>query len=240
MNLYHTKAVRQLLAPSVFGNNEREVRRYDSAAGFNLNQEKDIKMSTVLTPKFRVSYPNIFKPVVNKLSGQSEYSLQALFPKGTDLTKLKQVAKEVAEAKWGKDKLPKNLKSPFRDQSDRAKEDEETGKTTMPAGYEAGAIYMNLKSKQRPSVVDQKVEEIIDDSQFYAGCWARASIVAFAYDQAGNKGVSFALRNIQKVADGDPLSGRTTAQDDFSPVDMPAQTSAKITNEGASATDLFN
>jgi hypothetical protein len=39
---------------------------------------------------------------------------------------------------------------------------------------------------------------------------------AYAYDVSGNRGVSFGLGNVQKVADGEALSSRTTAEDDFS------------------------
>lgn len=190
-------------------------------------------MSKVLTPVFRVSYPNVFKPKHNDLSGKDEYSLVALFPKGADLTPLKKAAEEAVIKKWGENKAkwPKKLKLPFRDQADREKEDENTGKKFLPPGYEAGAVYMNLKSSQRPGVVNQKVEDIIEESEFYAGCWARATINAYAYDQAGNQGVAFGLGNIQKVKEGDPFGGRTKATDDFAPI--------AGAEAGTTASDLF-
>lgn len=187
-------------------------------------------MANVMTPKFRVSYPNVFKPKRNELSGKDEYSIVALFPKGADLSDLQKAAREAIEAKWGPDKAkwPKKLRNPFRDQSERAKEDEVTGRKVLPQGYEEGAFYLNLKSSQRPGVVDQNVQDIIDESQFYAGCWARATVSCYAYDQAGNRGVSFGLGNIQKVAEGDPLGGRSRAQDDFAAIEgaADAQTSS--------------
>lgn len=190
-------------------------------------------MANVMTPKFRVSYPNVFKPKKNQLSGKDEYSVVALFPKGTDLSVLQKAAKEAIEAKWGPDKAkwPKNLRNPFRDQGERAKEDEATGKLVLPAGYEEGAIYLNLKSSQRPGIVDQNVQDIIDESQFYAGCWARATVSCYAYDQAGNRGVAFGLGNIQKVAEGDPLGGRTRPQDDFAAIDGAGEMSSKSTSD---------
>jgi len=190
-------------------------------------------MSKCLTPMFRVSYPNVFKPKRNDLSGKDEYSLVALFPKGADLSSLKKAAEEAGIKKWGENKAkwPKNLRSPFRDQGDRAKEDEATGKEFLPAGYEKGAVYMNLKSNERPGVVDSKVQDIIDESDFYAGCWARASVNAYAYEQKGNAGISFGLGNIQKVKEGDPLGGRTRATDDFAPIEE--------VEAGSTASDLF-
>ncbi len=49
-----------------------------------------------------------------------------------------------------------------------------------------------------------------------------------AYDYEGIKfGVGIYLNNLQKVSDGDSLTGRTTAEDDFAPI------------EAASAEKLF-
>lgn len=177
-------------------------------------------MSNIITPPFRVSYPAVFKAKKNDLNGKMEYSVVALFKKGENLEKLKDACKKAVEDKWGTDskKWPKNLRMPFRDQAEREKTNEETGQTYLPDGYEEGAFFLNLKSYQRPGLVDQQLQPIIDEADFYAGCWAIASIRPNAYDQAGNKGVSFWLQNLQKFKDGDPLGGRTKAEDDFAPV----------------------
>lgn len=170
---------------------------------------------SIVTPIFRASYPNVFKPKLNDLNGKEEYSVMALFPKGCDLSALKKMAQDAVEKKWGADKAkhPTNLKSPFRDQKELAKE----GK--MRPGTEDGAIFINLKAKEKPQVVDQNVQPILDEAEFYAGVFAKASVNAYAYDQKGNRGVAFGLGNIQKVKDGDPLGGRTRAQDDFAPIE---------------------
>jgi hypothetical protein len=181
------------------------------------------------TPKFRVSWPKVFKPELNKLSGKTEYSITALFPKGTDLSAMKKAAENAIIEKWGADKIkwPKTLKSPFRDQGEK----EVDG--SLPAGYEKGAIFINLKSKNKPGVVDQNVQAILDEADFYAGCYAIASVNAYAYDQAGNRGVSFGLNNIQKVADGEPLSGRSKPENDFAAV-------ATTSDDDGSSDGLFN
>lgn len=187
---------------------------------------------SVMTPNFRVSYPNVLKAKKNELSGQDEFSLVALFPKGADLSALKKAAKEAAEKKWGADqkKWPQ-MRSPFRDQGERAKEDEATGKKILPQGYEDGAIYLNLKSKQKPGVVDQKLQDIISESDFYAGCWARATVNAYAYDNKGNRGIAFGLEHVQKVKEGDPLGSRVKVQDAFTPIEG--------AGDDASASDIF-
>jgi hypothetical protein len=45
---------------------------------------------------------------------------------------------------------------------------------------------------------------------------ARATVAPFAYNQAGNRGVSFALNNLQICRmDGERLDGRRAAKEDF-------------------------
>lgn len=179
----------------------------------------------LITPKFRVSFPNVFEAKRNELSGKDEFSLVALFEEGAEKTpefkKLIAAVEEAKANKWGadKNKWPKNLRSPFRNQGEKAKEGDD-GEMFLPPGHVDGAVFLNLKSQQRPQVVDQSMNEIIDKNEFYPGCWARASVSVYAYDQAGNKGVSLGLKNIQKVADGEPFGGRTRATDDFSPVEI--------------------
>ncbi len=170
----------------------------------------------VTTPHFVASYPKLHKPELNDLSGQLEYSVVALFKKGQDLSVLKKAAEDLLVEKLGADKTkwPKGLKSPFRDQADREKD----GK--LPPGHEAGAIFMNLKSKQRPGVVDQNVQAIIDENQLYAGAVCHATVRPYYYDQKGNKGIAFGLQNIQMVADGTPIGGaRANAASEFAPVE---------------------
>lgn len=168
----------------------------------------------VITPEFRVSYPSVITPRKNDLNGKMEYSVVALFAKGADLTELKKVAEAALVEKLGADKTkwPKGIRSPFRDQAEKEKD----GK--LPEGHLAGAIFMNLKATQRPGLVDANVQPIIDETQFYAGCYARAQVNAYYYDQKGNKGVAFGLSNVQKMRDGESLSGRMKAEDAFEAV----------------------
>jgi len=186
------------------------------------------KNTTALTPEFRLSYPHLFEPKENTLSGKMEYSVTALFPKGADLSALIAAAKAATEAKWGADpkRWPKNLRPPFRKQEERAKQDE-NGNETLPDGYEAGAIFINLKcTKVAPKIVDRKVKPITDDSLVYAGCYGIASVNAYAYDQAGNKGVAFGLNGIQITRDGESLSGRPAVESSFKPLEDEAPDTA--------------
>lgn len=195
-------------------------------------------MSTVKTPVFRVSWPAILQPKANELNADKvlEYSLVALFPKGTDLSKLKAAAKEAVIRKWGADpaKHPKNLRNPFRDQGEKVRTDDE-GKEILPGGHEKGAIFITMKNRKKPSLVNQQVTPITDETEFYAGCYAQAVVKANAYDTKGNRGVGFYVDHIQKVRDGDPLDGRTKPEDHFAPIAIEADAG----DSSASASDLF-
>lgn len=160
-----------------------------------------------MSPKARLSWPNLFEARLNDLSGKVEFSCQLIIDKdepGLDV--MKKAAAAAAEAKWGSN-IPKGLRSPFRD-GDAEKDDN--------PDYE-GMIFLNMKSNQKPGVVDEDVNPIIDPADLMAGDWVRCTFNAYAYDQKGNRGVAFGLNNVQRVEKGDPLAGsRARAEDDFS------------------------
>lgn len=161
-----------------------------------------------ITPKFRVSFPSVFTPKSFE-GNEAKYSVVMLFEKGVDLKDLKRAVHNVAVAKWGpKEKWPKNLRMPFRDGDERSDLE----------GY-ANHIFVTASSKNKPGLINQRKNPILTEEEFYAGCYARASIVAFAYDMKGNKGVSFGLQNIQKLSDGESFTGRRAAQDEFDAVE---------------------
>jgi hypothetical protein len=45
--------------------------------------------------------------------------------------------------------------------------------------------------------------------------YGRASINFYAFNTNGNKGIACGLNNIQKLRDGEPLGGKSRAEDDF-------------------------
>lgn len=191
-------------------------------------------MSNLMTPEFRVSWPKLFTPELNDQNGKMEYSVQALFPKGTDLSKLKAIAHQLVAEKWGPDqsKWPKKsngesaIGNPFKKQSLTRVNKE--GKTVDNPGHVEGAEFMTFKTTQKPGVVDQNVQPIIAEQEFYAGCYAIASIRPFYYDTKGNRGVTFYLQNIQKTKEGDQLSGRPKPETEFAAI---AGTETSNTND---------
>jgi Protein of unknown function (DUF2815) len=194
------------------------------------------KAGNIVTSEVRFSFPHLFEPAKAQGAAEAKYSLSLLFPHPSKLsgkaledynaciTALKAAAQQAAKDKWG-DKLPTKLKTPFLDQGDYEYE-----------GYEKGAILIRVTSKQKPGIVDAKVQPIIDSSQIYPGCYGKVSIRAFAYDQNGNRGISFGLQNVQKTRDGESIGGRASPESDFAPVEGGEAAGA----EGLSADSLFS
>lgn len=169
------------------------------------------KNAQVVTPEFRVSFPAVFQARAAVEGQEPKFSVVMLFDKKTDLTILKQAVANAIIEKWGaeKTKWPKNLRLPFRDGSEKDY-----------SGYE-NTTFVTASSKQRPGLVDQALQDIIDPTEFYGGVYARATVAAFAYDVSGNKGVSFGLRNLQKTRDGEAFSGKNAANKDFDAITVP-------------------
>lgn len=162
-------------------------------------------MKKVITPEFRVSFPSVFQPSAFD-EQEAKYRITMLFDKGTDLQAMKKLAAEAVTERWpDRNKRPGNLRNPFRD-GDVDKPDVD--------GY-PGHIFVNASSKMKPGVVDCDLQPIIDEEEFYPGCYARASVTAYTYSHKGNNGVAFGLQNIQKIKDGASFSGRSKAEDDF-------------------------
>lgn len=170
----------------------------------------------VVTGKIRLSYTHLFEPFSNIEGQEPKYSCVLLIPK-TDkatiakLRKAQQAALENSKDKLFKGKVPANWKDTIHDGDTEADLDRNP--------EYAGHLYMSVSSKTKPGVVDRNVNPVLDSTEVYSGCFARVSINAFAYSQAGNKGVSFGLNHVQKLADGDFLGGRSKAEDDFDSVE---------------------
>ena len=82
-------------------------------------------------------------------------------------------------------------------------------------GRELMILKVSANSKTRPGIVDLAKHEIMDTSEVYSGCYCRFSINFYPFSTSGNNGVAAGLNNIQKMADGVPLGGRSRAEDDF-------------------------
>jgi len=162
----------------------------------------------IVTGKVRFSYANLFAPKASVEGGTPKYSVSIIIPK-TDKETIAKLQKafddtKTAAAAYFGGSVPKNLKGGLRD-GDQEKDD--------PA-Y-AGCYFINANSVQKPGVVDQDLNPIMDMNEFYSGCYGRASITFYPYNAQGSKGIACGLNNVQKMEDGEKLGGSTNAAADF-------------------------
>ena len=167
----------------------------------------------VITGEARLSYANLWEPKsIN--GGAPKYSVSIIIPKSDTRTIAKIKTAIEAAYREGETKLKGNgktvpalsaLKTPLRDGDTERPDDE---------AY-ADSYFINANSATAPGIVDSACETILERSQIYSGVYARASVNFFAFNSNGNKGIACGLNNIQKLRDGDPLGGKSRAEDDF-------------------------
>lgn len=164
-------------------------------------------------PKTRWSYANVWDPKsIN--GGTPKYSVSLIIPKSDVVTVKKIEAAIQAAYEEGESKLKGNgksvpslkvLKTPLRD-GDLERPDD--------AAY-ADSYFINANSASAPGIVDADRQPILERSEVYSGVYGHASINFYAFNSNGNKGIACGLNNLQKIADGESLGGKSRAEDDF-------------------------
>lgn len=198
------------------------------------------KKTKIVTPVFRVSYPHIWKPQKSEDGESDVYSVVMIFDGDADLTPMKKLAKAICTQKFGAEFRPKKkvFKTDFPD-IDVKKNPEYEGKTVVSARSYNRKVQVVRRNPSIPKGQPGWLEPIKDESQFYAGCFAMASITCYDYsNQKGGKGVSFGLSNIIKVRDGDPLVNMSNPEDDFEEIDVDEFDDADFDNGDLLADDL--
>lgn len=165
----------------------------------------------------RWSYVNAWEPKsIN--GGAPKYSVSLIIPKSDTKTLEKIRAAIQAAYEEGQSKLKGNgrsvpalsaLKTPLRD-GDMERPDDEA--------Y-ANSYFVNANSGTAPGIVDADRNPILERSEVYSGVYGRASINFYAFNSNGNKGIACGLNNLQKIRDGEPLGGKSRAEDDFAEAD---------------------
>ena len=179
-------------------------------------------MSTkVVTGKVRFSYVNVFEPQVPLAGGDPKYSVTLLIPKSDTVTvgKIKQAIAEAREnfcKKNGANALPVNPVSPLHD-GDGVKPN--SGEPYGPECKGCWVLSTSASEKQKPVVVDEFGNEISgpgkvcpDPSAVYSGCYGRASINFYGYNNV-RKGVGAGLLALKKLHDGEPFGTVGSASD---------------------------
>lgn len=169
----------------------------------------------VVTGKARLSFVHLFTPYAHQPGQEPKYSTTILVPKSDVATKqridaaVQQAIAEGTTSKWNNVRPPQLAVCVHDGDGVRPSDG-------MPFGDECkGHWVFTASSKQPPQVVDASLNPVINQSEIYSGVYGRVSINFFPYTNSGKKGIGCGLGNVQKVEDGEPLSGRTNAADDF-------------------------
>lgn len=170
-------------------------------------------MKVITGKDTRWSYANVWEAKsIN--GGTPKFSVSLIITKSDTVTvqKIKaaiQVAYEEGQAKLkgnGRSVPPLTaIKRPLRD-----------GDTERPddPAY-ANSYFINANSATAPGIVDADCNPILTRSEVYSGVYGRASINFYAFNSNGNKGIACGLNNLQKIRDGEPLGGKSSAASDF-------------------------
>lgn len=170
-------------------------------------------MKVITGPQTRWSFCNVWEAKsIN--GGTPKYSVSLIIPKSDTVTVDKINAAIQAAYTEGESKLKGNgksvpplssIKTPLRD-GDMERPDDEAYKNSY---------FINANSAAAPGIVDADRNVILERSEVYSGVYGRASINLYAFNSNGNKGIACGLNNLQKIRDGEPLGGKSRAEDDF-------------------------
>ena len=178
---------------------------------------KFVNPTKVVTGVCTFSYLNCWEPKAIE-GGKLKYSVSLIIPKSDTRTVEKIRAAIEAAYQEGQSKLKGSgksvpalsaLRTPLRD-GDIDRPDDEAYK---------GSWFINANSDSAPGIVDADRNPILTRSEMYSGVKGRASINLYAYNVNGNRGIACGLNNLQKIADGMPLGGKSRAEDDFATED---------------------
>ena len=162
------------------------------------------KTKVITGPRTRWSYANVWDPKsIN--GGTPKYSVSLIIPK-SDKKTVEAIKAAIQTAyEEGESKLKGNgktvpalsvIKTPLRD-GDAERPDDPV--------Y-ADAYFINANSATAPGIVDADLNPILERSEVY-------------FNTNGNRGIACGLNNLQKISDGEPLGGKSRAEDDFATED---------------------
>ncbi len=165
-------------------------------------------------PNTRWSYANVWE--ARSINGSApKYSVSLIIPKSDTVTVQKINAAIKLAYEEGLRKLKASgrtvppfsaIKNPLRD-----------GDTERPDDpVYANCWFVNANSATAPGIVDEQCNPILNRNDVYSGVYGRASITFYAFNSNGNRGIACGLNNLQKIRDGDPLGGKSSAASDFS------------------------
>lgn len=208
----------------------------------------------LLTPMFRVSFPDVFQKRVFQGQGEESgrYACAGLFSgfkveNGRTIIRVPAEWSPKDQEKWKALIAECNrvsvetFKKPMSE-LDRAvyKLPFHRGEEKEYPGYGPGIVYVTMSAKNvKPTVVGRDLTTPLGPEDFYPGCYGRASVTPFAFNNIG-KGIALGLNHIQKLKEGERLDSFRSAEDDFGadPAEFDDEDTGDGGAEGGAAEDF--
>lgn len=173
-----------------------------------------VEATNVTTGQVRLSFVHLFQPYANQPGQEPKYSTTILIPKSDGATMQRINAAIQAAIQKGVSGIwagarPAQPKTPIWDGDGARQNGEAFGEECK------GHWVLTASSKQQQSIVDANMNPIINQTEVYSGMFGRVNLNFFPFSNSGNRGIGAGLGPIQKLADGEPLGGRVSAEQAF-------------------------
>ena len=179
--------------------------------------KKEFTGVNLTTPECILMYPAVFEAKFNDLKKKDEWTVTMLFDKTTnDMAKLKAGMVQAAKNEFGVDIDLKSLDLRRIQDGDKPTS---TGKD-RPAACKGMWVVKAATRLSQPGVVDKALNKILDPSEIYSGVYAHVNVTIKAYKGPQGDGVTFYLNHVQKVKDGEALTGGPKSEDVFEALDL--------------------
>jgi len=179
--------------------------------------KKEFTGVNLTTPECILMYPAVFEAKFNDLKGKDEWTVTMLFDKATnDMTKIKAAMIQAAKNEFGADVDLKSLNLKRIQDGD---EPTTTGKD-RPGACKGMWVVKAATRLNAPGVVDKALNKIIDPTEIYSGVYAHVNVTVKAYKGPQGNGVTFYLNHVQKIKDGEALTGGPKSEDVFEALDL--------------------
>jgi hypothetical protein len=169
------------------------------------DDKKFLQYKNVITPIGIAAFVKVFEPDSFE-GGALKYSLTIRIPKNAA------AAKSVAFAEL-KGKIAAVLKDRFGPTFTPIHKIIRDGDAPDANAAFKGCWYFKCSTdaKVRPPVLDESGKNVLlDDTDFYSGCMARATVTVGSYDTKGGKGAALWLAGVQRAALGERQDGVST------------------------------
>lgn len=100
------------------------------------------------------------------------------------------------------------------------KDGDNPGEGREPNPDYKGCVYISANRKTAPGIIGRDKQPILNQNDFYSGCYGYISLTIAPYDINGKKGIKAYLNNLMKTRDGVKLGGNNTAEFDFADVEV--------------------